>query len=110
MTFDTSPIRSAHNFRMTFIQLRHTSHITRMQLIFMCYLIESGHIKNFLCSKVTPAGITWGGTNQYLRSLKRIGYTIKQGRLWTITPAGMKYHSTFMERFNRTHRGVFLWK
>jgi hypothetical protein len=103
--FDTSPIRHAHTFRMIFIQLKYSSDITRMQLIFLCYLIENRHTRDFLCSKATPAGLTWGGCNKYLFALKQIGYTSKQGRLWTITPAELQYHRAFMERFNRTHRG-----
>ena len=110
MSFDNSPIRAAHNFRLTFIQLRHSSQITRMQVIFLCYLIENGNVKNFLCSKATPKGITWGGTNQYLNKLKRICYAIKQGRLWTVTDLGLQYHATFMKEFNRNNRGTFFWR
>ncbi|MCX6306886.1 MAG: hypothetical protein NT040_18120 [Bacteroidetes bacterium] len=76
----------------------------------MCYLIESGYVKNFLCSKVTPAGLTWGGCNQYLKALKKIGYTAKSGRLWTITWTGMGYYATFMDEFNRKYRTGFEWK
>ena len=110
MTFDNSPIRAAHNFRLTFIQLKHRSRITRMQLIFLCYLMEQGFIKDFLTRSVMIRGLSWELANQYMNKLKRIAYATKQGRLWTITKEGQQNYAAFMKEFNRCQQGPFSWK
>jgi len=81
-----------------------------MQLFFLAYLIENGHTRDFLCSTVVPPGLTWGGANKYLQALKRIGYTAKNKRLWTVTERGREYYATFMKEFNMTHRTRFWWR
>jgi len=81
-----------------------------MQLFFLAYLIENGHTRDFLCSTVVPPGLTWGGANKYLQALRKIGYTAKSGRLWTITEAGGRYYTTFRAEFDRTYRVGFRWK
>lgn len=107
MFFDISPIRSAHTFRLTFIHLMRTSQITRMQLLFLCYLIENGKIKDFTVRSVMTKGLSWELANQYLKSLSRIGYSVKRGQLWTITEAGRQFHAKFMEEFNSNHQRPF---
>jgi len=88
----------------------HDSQITRQQFIFMAYLIETGHTKDFLTRSVMIEGLSWELANQYLNKLKRIGYASKQGRLWTITDRGSAYYTTFMVGFNRANRGPFSWR
>lgn len=110
MSFANSHIRTAHNFRLTFIQLKNTSDISRQQLYFLSYLIENGHITDFTVRSIMTNGLSWGLANQYLKALKRIDYTSKQGRGWTITDKGRGYYGGFMEQFNKMHRGPFYWK
>jgi hypothetical protein len=55
-------------------------------------------------------GLSWELANQYLNSLKKIGYTSKQGRLWTITDRGMQYYVTFIKEFNKNNKGTFFWR
>jgi len=110
MTFDNSLIRYAHAFRLTFIRLKHSSPITRQQIFFLSYLIQSGFVRNFRTRQVKTTGLSWELANQYLNSLQRIGYTRRNGHLWNITEAGVIYYYKFMQEFTRNHQGAFFWK
>jgi len=110
MNFDTSQLRAAHNFRLSFIRIKHTSQITRQQVIFLSYLIETGHTKDFLTRSIMIKGLSWELANQYLNKLKRIRYVTKQGRLWTLSAEGRQFYEKFMKEFNRFHEGAFSWR
>ncbi len=110
MRFDTSLIRAAHNFRLVFIRLRYESMISRQQVIFLGYLIENGFVKDFAVRSVMTNGLSWELANQYLKYLKKIGYTSKQGRLWCITDRGQVYYATFMKDLNRSWEKPFSWR
>ena len=110
MAFDDSVIRAIHSFRMTFLRLMYTSDITRQQLIFLTFLIQTGHTKDFTVRSVMIKGLSWQLAYQFLKYLRRIGYTTKRGRLWSITDKGLEYHSRFMKEFNRIHEGPFSWR
>lgn len=110
MTFDNSLIRSAHTLRHTFIRFKYDSQITRQQVIFLAYLIETGHTKDFLTRSVVIQGLSWELANQYLKALQKIRYSTKKGRLWSITEEGMRYYSTFHQEFIRRLEGPFCWR
>ena len=105
-----SPIRAVKEFRRTFIQLRYSSRITRAQVIFLCYLVHSGHEKQFTVTGVLCPGLSWSLARQYLASLKMVGFTVKTGKYWAITPAGWKYYNLFMKEFADRMNAPAQWK
>ena len=110
MSFDNSLIRAFHSYRLAFVHLMHSSQITRQQFVFLAYLMETEHTKDFLTRAIMIKGLSWELANQYLNKLKRIGYTTKQGRLWRVTDKGRQYYTTFMQEFNRNNEGPFFWR
>jgi predicted transcriptional regulator len=109
-SWQESPIRTVREFRSTFIQLRYNSRITRAQVIFLCYLVHSGYVKQFTVTGVLSPGLSWSLARQYLACLKMIGFTVKTGKYYMITPAGWKYYNLFMEEFTDRINAPAKWQ
>ena len=110
MNFDKSPFRSALMFRNTFIKFKHTSIITRQQVIFLAYLVETGHVKDFRTRSLMIKGLSWELANQYLNKLKGIGFASKNKRVWTVTVIGMEYYAKFQKEFSSRLQVPFFWR
>lgn len=110
MNWHNSQIHHAHVFRRVFISQRHSSPITRAQVIFLSFLIDSVLPPSFTCRSVLIPGMSFELCNQYLHKLERIGYAVKSGRYWTITPAGRDYYRLFMQEFNRVMNEPLKWR
>ena len=110
MNFNTSLFRTVATFRRVYLHLRYDSPITRQQVIFLAYLVENGHIKDFPVRAVLVPGMSWALANQYLSKLHKLGFAARSRRLWTLTEAGLRYYAAFMEEFNRTYGTGFIWK
>jgi predicted transcriptional regulator len=67
-------------------------------------------LQNFIVRSVMTNVLSWELANQYLNSLKRIGYARKEEHSWSITQKGLKYHSRFMQEFIRIHQRPFSWR
>lgn len=110
MSFATYQIRAAHVFKHIFISQRHTSTISRAQVVYLCYLVESGFTDRFKVRQTMIPGLSWELSWQYLKNLERIGYAVKSGRYWTITPAARDYYRQFMQEFNRVMNEPLKWR
>ncbi len=105
-----SLIRPAYSFKLAFLALRYKSKITRSQVFFLCYLMESGFIKDFRVRDIVIKGLPWTSGKRYLEALRWLRLIDRQGRLWAVTGEGRQYHATFMKEFNRGNQGAFCWK
>ncbi|MEI6750763.1 MAG: hypothetical protein WCM93_16525 [Bacteroidota bacterium] len=98
-----SLIRPAYSFKLAFLNLRYKSKITRSQVFFLCYLIESEFTKEFRVKDIVIKGLPWTSGKRYLMALRGLRFTAKHGRLWSLTEEGRQYHATFMKGFDRAN-------
>lgn len=110
MNFNNSLFKPILHFNRIFIRLKHDTCITRQQLLFLSFLVETDHIKAFTVRSILVKGLTWPNANAYLNRLKLVGYVSKQGRVWSITDSGMQFYQKFMKEINRANRAEFRWK
>lgn len=108
--FPLIPYQEVHHFRKTFISLMYSSKVTRQQVIYLSMLIANGLTENFRAKEVELLGIEYNLGRKYLQSLYNVGFAKKNGILWSITPAGIKYYEDFAREFQVKVGGKFRWR
>jgi hypothetical protein len=67
-------------------------------------------VQDFRVRDIVIKGLAWEAGKRYLMALRRVGFTTRKGRLWSITSAGQGYYSTFVREVIRCNEDPFFWR